>query len=105
MPDNNRGLSLSLFVDFSLVVVVAAVVVVHSCEKVVPNADFTIMIMYQFLFLFKVLFSVNLKAKFSLTCLSFSTSLFPSISLSFCLLGGVANGGFCGRNRLFVEAL
>lgn len=52
MPDNNRGLSLSLFVDFSLVVVVAAVVVVHSCEKVVPNADFTIMIMYQFLFLF-----------------------------------------------------
>lgn len=53
MPDNNRGLSLSLFVDVSLVVVVAAaVVVVHSCEKVVPNADFTIMIMYQFLFLF-----------------------------------------------------
>lgn len=55
MPDNNRGLSLSLFVDFSLVVVVAAavvVVVVHSCEKVVSNADFTIMIMYQFLFLF-----------------------------------------------------
>lgn len=55
MPVNNRGLSLSLFVDFSLVVVVAAavvVVVVHSCEKVVPNADFTIMIMYQFLFLF-----------------------------------------------------
>lgn len=56
MPDNNRGLSLSLFVDFSLVVVVATAVVffvvVHSCEKVVPNADFTIMIMYQFLFLF-----------------------------------------------------
>lgn len=60
-------MSLSLFVKVVVVVVVyrvvvvvsnvvavhiaaAAAVVVHSCEKVVPNADLTLMIMYQFLF-------------------------------------------------------